>query len=81
MSKVQTFFTNVGSKAAEISENVNWKAVGTVLTVVGAGIALVAGFAKDQNNDKVIRETARKTAIEELQKLLNDSTNNHHNDG
>lgn len=76
-------FSDFASKVEVVFEKVNWKAVGTALTIVGAGIGLVAGFAKDQQNDKVIRETARKTAIDELQKYLNDSTknNNHHEGG
>lgn len=76
-------FSDFTSKVEAVFEKVNWKTVGMVLSGVGLGISLLTGFAKDQQNDKVIRETARKTAIDELQKYLNDSTknNNHHEGG
>lgn len=81
MSKITDGLAKVGAWWSKTSEKVNWKAVGTGLTITGAVIALVAGFAKDQNNEKIIKETARRTAVEELQRLLSETAQNHHTDG
>lgn len=81
MSKVTDGLAKVGAWWSKTSEKVNWKAVGVGLSIAGGAIALIAGYAKDRNNEKIIRETARQTAVEELQRLLSETAQNHHTDG
>lgn len=43
----------------------NWKIIGVLATVAGAGLTLLSNFVEEKQRDEVIREEVRKALAEE----------------